>query len=437
MSSFAGNTLLISPEVLLKEGLLAEEQVRPLRVLPTARVDYSLVCARKDVMLRKAFERFCERGDGEFEGFCSENSWWLEDYALFKALRDASGKPWYVWSAVLRDRDREALTRKRLSLKAAVEREKFSQFVFAKQWRELRKHCMMRSVEIIGDMPFYVCYDGADVWTRPELFCLDAEKKPKFVGGAPPDYFSRKGQLWGNPVYDWKAMEGAGFDFWMARIMHSLKAFDVLRLDHFRGFVAYWRVPFPARDARKGRWLRVPSGAFFGRLRSVVPSLPFVAEDLGLITDAVRKCVRSLGVPGMRVLLFAFDGSRRNPHLPENHVENCVVFTGTHDTNTVRGWFADEATAKQRKALFKYLGKTVSEKPVSREFVRLALASKANLSIVPLQDVLGLGSEARMNKPATRRGNWEWRLTLDEMASEKMKEFGEMTVEFDRACSVS
>jgi len=437
MSSFAGNTLLISPEVLLEEELLTGEQVRSLRVLPTARVDYSLVCVRKDVMLRKAFERFCERGDPEFEGFCSENSWWLEDYALFKALRDASGKPWYVWSAVLRDRDREALALKRLSLKLAVEREKFGQFVFAKQWRGLRKHCRKRNVGIIGDVPFYVCYDSADVWTRPELFCLDAAKKPRFVGGVPPDYFSRKGQLWGNPVYDWKAMERAGFDFWMDRIMHSLKVFDVLRLDHFRGFTAYWRVPFPASDARKGRWVRVPSGAFFGRLRSVVPSLPFIAEDLGLITEAVRRCVRSLGVPGMRVLLFAFDGSRRNPHLPENHVGNCVVFTGTHDTNTVRGWFADEATAKQRKALFRYLGKTVSEKHVSREIVRLALASKANLSIVPLQDVLGLGSKARMNDPARRRSNWEWRATQDHMRRGELEEFGEMTEEFNRTQTAS
>lgn len=439
MSSFAGNTLLISPEGLVKDGFLSKEQLRSFKILSTSRVDYRTVTWKKDAILRKAFSCFRRKSlvldmkdDLNFEGFCSENSVWLDDYCLFKALRDKIGKPWYSWPHLLRDRNRQTIVEKKQSLKESIECEKFAQYSFSKQYLRLRNHCLRNNVRIIGDLPFYVGYDSADVWVHPEMFKLDDKKRPRYVGGVPPDYFSRYGQLWGDPVYDWPQMEKAGFKFWTERITHSLTSFDMLRLDHFRGFIAYWQIPFPAKTARKGKWIRSPTTSFFRNLKREVPSLPFIAEDLGVVTDSVRQVIESLGIPGMKVLLFAFGGSPRNPHLPTNHPGNSVVFTGTHDTNTAKGWFTQEATLNQRQTLFRCIGKIVSEKEVSRELVRLALAAKSNLSIIPMQDLLSLDSAARMNDPARLKGNWEWRATSDQMLVGRFEEFGEMAVESDR-----
>ena len=297
-----------------------------------------------------------------------------------------------------------------------MEREKFAQYLFFNQWHTLKNYCHKRQVSVVGDMPFYVAYDSADVWVHPELFELNTRGQPRFVGGVPPDYFSATGQLWGNPVYNWKKMAETGFEWWIDRIRHNLTLYDTLRLDHFRGFIAYWQVPAQAKTAQAGRWVKTPSTAFFKETQKAFPSLPFIAEDLGYIDEPVLQAIARLGIPGMKVLLFGFDGSEGNPHLPKNHTECSVVYTGTHDTNTAKGWFNDEASAKEKRKVCKAIGKHVSTREVGFELAKLALASKSRWCVVPLQDVLGLGSNARMNNPsnpvATGRGGLQansWR----------------------------
>ncbi len=317
-------------------------------------------------------------------------------------------------------------------LKQLVEREKFVQYVFFCQLRTLKIHCQKMNVRIVGDLPFYVSLDSADVWAHPELFKLSKSLKPKYVGGVPPDYFSRTGQLWGTPVYDWRSLQGEQFDWWIRRIEHNLKFCDLLRLDHFRGFVAYWQVSSHAKTAKAGIWIRAPSKHFLGTMQRHFPTLPFIAEDLGAITKPVNRAITQLGIPGMRVLLFAFDGSKNNPHLPENYPENCVAYTGTHDTNTVKGWFLKEPSAEIKQRLFRYIGREVSEQDVSLEFVKLTFASKAKLGIIPLQDVLGLGHEARMNSPARQAGNWQWRVLKKQLTGEHLEKLRNLTVNSGR-----
>lgn len=432
-SAFAGNTLLISPELLFKDGLLSENDVKELK-LPSGQVDFEAVTAKKKIMLKKAYQNFMRDAEGaktirdcDFDKFCLENSWWLSNYALFTALEESTSQPWYTWPAPLRDRDPYVLYRKRCELKALVDEEKFAQYLFAKQWNLLKQHCLSKHVWVVGDLPFYMSYDCADVWVHPELFKLDAQKKPRYVGGVPPDYFSKTGQLWGNPVYDWREHKKRDFQWWMDRMQSNSERCDFMRLDHFRGFTSYWQVPANSKTAKKGRWIRVPSKSFFDTLKRYFPSLPYIAENLGLITEGVEKNLKCLGIPGMRVLIFAFGSSADNPNLPANYIENCVVYTGTHDTNTVKGWFTEEATPKEARQVFKCSGRKVSETQVNGEFIRLALESKANLSIIPLQDVLGLGSEARMNHPASQLHNWEWRVNSEQLSGKCFEKLSEMT----------
>jgi 4-alpha-glucanotransferase len=269
-------------------------------------------------------------------------------------------------------------------------------------------------------MPFYVAYDSVDVWVHPELFSLTSTGKPRFVSGVPPDYFSATGQLWGNLTYNWQTLEKTGFEWWIERIRHNLKLYDKLRLDHFRGFVAYWQVPANAKTAKPGQWVNAPTEVFFEAVKNVFPSLPFIAEDLGYIDEDVKKTIKTLGIPGMRVLLFAFDGDKNNPHLPENHTQNSVVYTATHDTNTVKGWFTTEASAKEKQNVFKQIGNKAAENKGSFEFAKLALASVADLSVIPLQDVLSLGSKARMNNPSHSMGNWAWRVTTNQLSNDAL-----------------
>ncbi len=427
-SVFAGNTLLISPEILEREKLVPElPRARYAQASPI-RANYSDALALKNEMIRKAYQRFKERRDyGEFEEFCLENSSWLESYALYIALKEEREEPWYLWPKGLRDREQDSLAEKGIKLKDAVDREKFAQYEFFKQWRSLKEYCHDLGIRLVGDLSFYVAGDSADVWSNREIFKLDTEEGPTFVGGVPPDYFSETGQLWGNPVYDWERLEAQGFGWWIQRIQQTLNLFDVARLDHFRGFVAYWEVPGHAKTAVSGRWVAAPWEAFLETIKSRFPSMPFIAEDLGIITPDVRAVMRRFDLPGMDVLLFAFDSGPDNPYLPKNHLPNSVVYTGTHDTNTVRGWFRDEAGPKQKKMLFEYLGKELSEEEASWEFIGLALNSKASLSIIPTQDVLSLGSIARMNRPSFAVGNWEWRATPEQIASDRFKRLGEET----------
>lgn len=437
-SAFAGNPLLISPEKLVENQLLPKDALGEA-AKPGTRVDYELIYAQKDRMLAKAYANFkslnCKISDSpfSFDAFVSENEGWLPDYALYTALRNKSGEPWYSWPVSLRKRDSQAIARKESTLNVEVEREKFSQYLFFSQFLSLKAYCKTRQVSIMGDMPFYIAYDSADVWVHPELFSLNSQGKPKFVGGVPPDYFSASGQLWGNPVYNWRRMEQNDFEWWINRISHSLKLYAKLRLDHFRGFVAYWQVPAREKTAKKGRWVKTPSQAFFKTLKNAFPSLPFIAEDLGYIDKPVIDAIKQLGIPGMRVLLFGFDGSPDNPNFLKNHTRNSVVYTGTHDTNTARGWFTKEASAKEKQNLFRLIGRKVLVKEVSCELVELALASVAELSIVPFQDVLALGAEARMNNPSNTMHNWEWRAAANQLATKTMDKIANAAVFYNRA----
>ncbi|MCP8318211.1 MAG: 4-alpha-glucanotransferase [Candidatus Methylarchaceae archaeon HK01B] len=434
-SSFAGNTLLISPKLLVKEKFLPDWLLNSLQDLPSKRVDYKAVSEIKNQIIKKAYEDFRQKirdYSSEFETFCAENSNWLDDYTLYKALKEEIGKPWYLWPPHLRDREEGALEEKKRNLKDLIELQKFAQFVFFRQWRSLKEYCRSKRLNVIGDLPFYVSLDSSDVWAHPEIFKLDMEKRPKFVSGVPPDYFSDSGQLWGDPVYDWVRLAATHFEWWMDRIEHSLKLFDMLRLDHFRGFIAYWEVPSYAKKALNGKWVEIPSEIFFNALFSRFPDPPLIAEDLGFITAEVREVIKKYDIPGMKVLLFAFGGSPDNPYLPHNHLRNAVVLTGTHDTNTVRGWYTEEATQEERNMLFKYIGRKTSEEEVSWELIRLSMISVASLSIIPMQDVLSLGSESRMNRPAISMNNWEWRVTEEQFGCDAFWRLREMTEIFGR-----
>lgn len=437
-SAFAGNTLLISPQKLAENNLLPKTAAQTTPK-PTAKVNYPAAYTQKAKILHLAYEKFCKNpaaaGSGwDFAGFCLKKSGWLDDYALYAALRQKIGTPWFSWSVSLRKREPAAIQKAIRELKCEVEFEKFSQYLFFSQWNALKSYCRKKKIRILGDMPIYVAYDSADVWVHPELFKLNSAGKLLFVGGVPPDYFSVSGQLWGNPVYDWQKHEKTGFAWWIKRVRHNLELFDLLRLDHFRGFVAYWEVNARATTARTGRWVKGPSQAFFQTLKAAFPTLPFIAEDLGDIDDAVRNAIKWLGVPGMKVLLFAFDGKKNNPYLPQNHPQNSIVYTGTHDTNTVKGWFDKEAASKQKQNFFKVAGREVSAQDSSFEMVRLALKSPAKLSIIPLQDALGLGSDARMNNPGCPKNNWQWRVTPEQLKSPILSRLGEAAVENRRAC---
>jgi 4-alpha-glucanotransferase len=359
-------------------------------------------------------------------------SGWLENYALYTALKWSSGKPWFLWPKHIREREPAAITDKKQNLSNLAAEEEFAQYVFYSQWKSLKDYCRKKNVQIVGDLPFYVAYDSADVWSHPEYFKLTKIGKPLYVAGVPPDYFSKAGQLWGTPIYNWKTMENDNFEWWTSRIAHNLTLYDLLRIDHFRGFVAYWQVPSQAKTAKRGKWIRAPTKSVLRALREKYPTLPFIAEDLGNITQPVRKAMGQLKLPGLRVLVFAFDGKKDNPHLPRNHVENCVTFTSTHDTNTVRGWFSQETTLNARKEVFNLIGHEVADLEISFEFVKMALNSKAELTIIPFQDVLNLGSEARLNYPSCPQGNWEWRVSTQNIKGEIISQLSQATSDANR-----
>jgi 4-alpha-glucanotransferase len=432
-SAFAGNPLLVSPELLVEDGFLPKQSQKEGQA-HGSRVDYQTVTQHKTALLKQAYIEFKKNPlqQIEYEAFCSQNRLWLDDYALYAAIRQKTGKPWYQWLPSIRQRKLQALAKKRQQLAMQIEQEKFSQYQFFSQWIRLKAYCSRLGVQIVGDMPFYVAHDSADAWVHPELFSLHGNGKSRTVGGVPPDYFSATGQLWGNPTYNWPRHEETGFEWWIERIRHNLQLCDRLRLDHFRGFVAFWQVAGVAKTALRGKWVKTPSEAFFAELKQAFPLLPLIAEDLGYIDQPVKDALKKLKIPGMRVILFGFDGSKDNPHTPSNHVENSVVYTGTHDTNTAHGWFTNEASAKEKANLQSLIGKKVKAEEVSYEVVKLALSSISNLSIIPLQDVLGFGAEARMNNPSNPQGNWTWRVTKQQLASPKLGELGELTANYLR-----
>jgi len=420
-SAFAGNIFLISPELLVEQELLSPGDVAGLPSFRSDHVDYAAVTAYKKKLLNHAFENFKRhRQEQEFcAEFCVQNRAWLDDVALFAVIKNHSeGKAWSAWPEELRDRKSDCLAEISRSFPEDIQREKFLQYLFFRQWHSLKNYCLQKGLKLIGDMPIYVNYDSADVWTHNDIFKLDENKQPLSVAGVPPDYFSATGQLWGNPVYRWDVLQKQGYCWWIRRIAHNLNLFDLLRIDHFRGFVAFWEVPAAEENAVNGHWQKVPAVDFFHALKNAFPSVTFIAEDLGLITDDVKKIIGRFSFPGMRVLLFAFgEEMPAHPYLPHNYVANCIAYTGTHDNNTARGWFENEASPEDKARLSRYAGKDVDGAKVHEELIRLAMMSVANTVIFPLQDVLGLGQEAQMNRPSTATGNWQWRFLPEQLSA--------------------
>lgn len=435
-SSVAGNPLFISPSLLREEGLLTEDDLKSCPALPEEKTDYAEVSAHKRRLLRAAYERFAASPDRrEFDAFCAEHSEWLGDFALFTVLRARFPEPsWSDWPPVVRDRNADEIGRLAHELRVEVEYEKFCQFVFFQQWSRLKRYANRHGIQIIGDVPYYVGYDCADVWTHPSLFKLDDARKREFIAGVPPDGFSDTGQLWGSPVYDWPEHAKTGYTWWISRFRRNFEMFDWVRIDHFRGFAAYWEVPAGDDTAAGGEWVDAPGEEFFRAIHRYWPAPPLIAEDLGVITPDVRELARAYGLPGMKVLLFAFDGNTAaNPYAPHNHVSDSILYTGTHDNNTARGWFESEAGEEQKTRLCDYLGRMPSASDVHREMIRLAMASVCSLAIIPAQDILGLGEWARMNRPAVAEGNWVWRMKPGAAADDLADELARLTEIYGRA----
>ena len=440
-SAFAANVLFISPELLVKDGLLSAQDLRVRPDFPPTYTDYDAVSAYKGKLLGKAYENF-RRGrqlEKEFGDFRRKNIDWLRDYALFVAIKDhLDGAVWTDWPRALRERKGEALQDFEYSCGDQIERVEFLQFIFFRQWEQLRGYCRHRGVELIGDMPIYVNWDSADAWADARNFKIDERYRPVGVAGVPPDYFSATGQRWGNPVYNWRRLKESHYAWWVARLRHNLKLCDYVRIDHFRGFVQYWEIPSREPLASKGKWMNVPTEDFFDTLKKNFKELPLIAEDLGVITDDVREVMRRYDFPGMKVLLFAFgEDLHKHPYLPHNFERHCVVYTGTHDNNTVRGWFENEATPREKENFFAYVNRRLDPADVPWAFVELAMRSKADTVIVPMQDVLGLGQDARFNKPATTQGNWRWRLTREAVDPGVTERLHGLTLESCRLSRVS
>ena len=425
-STFAGNPYFIDLDYLEEMGLLAKSDYEAIdwESAPD-KVNYGVLYQKRYPVLRKAAERFLQNPSEDFEGFCSENAAWLSDFALFMALKDVhGGAQWSEWKAPLRNRDAEALKAAESEQKDNVLFWKVLQYLFFKQWAELKAYANERGISIIGDLPIYVSLDSVDAWAHPELFQLDENKVPKEVAGCPPDGFSADGQLWGNPLYDWGYMEADHFTWWIHRIEYLCKVYDTLGIDHFRAFDSYYAIPYGETTARNGRWKQGPGMKLFDEVERAIGRQPIIAEDLGYLTDSVRKLLKDSGFPGMKVLEFAFDSrdSSGNEYLPHNYIPNCVAYAGTHDNDTILGWFAD-ADPEDTAYCKEYLDISDGDE-LNWSMMSSLWRSVAELTIVQAQDLLGLGSEARMNAPSTGGSNWCWRAVsgvfTDELA-EKMR----------------
>jgi 4-alpha-glucanotransferase len=443
-SSFAGNPLLIDLEEPVKEGFLAPELLENAPEFPKDHVDYGSVFAFKRELLKSAHLHWKRRGDSAsqkaFDAFCERERSWLEDFSLFMALKrtfEAEGitGAWSSWPAELIQRKPDVLKRWRGSVAGEIEQQKFQQFLFFRQWEAVKRYAGQRGIHIIGDLPIYVAYDSADAWANQELFYFDKNGSPTVVAGVPPDYFSDTGQLWGNPIYNWKRHRETGYRWWIERIRASLHLVDSLRLDHFRGFEAYWEVPAGEKTAARGRWVKGPGADLFNTLKRALEgdfgNLPLIAEDLGVITPPVEKLRDRFGFPGMKVLQFAFDGDADNDYLPHNYLPNTVVYTGTHDNDTTLGWYRREREAAKDQ-IRRYLGR--DDHDIVWDLIRLAFSSTADTAVIPLQDVMKLGSEARMNVPSRSGGNWQWRFTGDMINKELIGRLRELSRMYGR-CS--
>lgn len=434
LSAFAGNPLLISLERLVDEGLIARSELADPPAFAADTVDYDAVSSYKMELLRRAYERFAVAAPpalrGQFEVFRARESAWLPDYTLFIALKGAhGGTGWRGFSEGLARRRPEDLLNARRELADVVAANEFMQYLFFRQWRDLKQYANSKGVRIMGDIPIFVAYDSADVWANQHLFHLDERGAPTVVAGVPPDFFSATGQRWGNPLYRWEELAKTGYAWWVERFRQTLETVDLVRIDHFRGFQAYWEVPATEATAVRGRWVPGPGDDLFRVAARELGELPIVIEDLGLITEDVIELRERLGYPGMKVLQFAFGDDSRNPYLPHNYEWNCVVYTGTHDNDTTLGWF-HSLEEWQRNRVLAYLGRDGHD--IVWDLIRVALGSVADTAVFPLQDVLVLGSEARMNVPGQAEGNWRWRVLPEQLSDEPAHRLADLTTLYGR-----
>lgn len=445
-SAFAGNPLLISLNELAKESWLTSAELNGAPEFAEGRAEFEGAMAWKLSLLRQAYQRFhasaTDQQRTSFTRYQKENGQWLSDYSAFMALKDQfGGVQWTLWPAAAASRDPHAMREWRLSLASDTQFYDFLQWQFSRQWLALKAYANARGVQIIGDVPIFVAHDSSDVWANRHLFQLKEDGEPRLIAGVPPDYFSETGQRWGNPLYDWPALAATGYAWWLQRLEQAFKLFDLVRLDHFRGFAAYWEIPAENETAAGGRWVAGPGAALFEALQASLGKLPLIAEDLGVITPDVEALRDQFAFPGMRVLQFAFgDDPKAVDYRPHNFIPNCAVYTGTHDNDTTVGWFRSQAgegttrtaeqIAREREFALNYLQSDGSE--IHWDMIRLAMASVARLAVFPMQDVLGLGTEARMNLPSTSRGNWSWRMLPGQFSPGHESRLRSLATMFDR-----
>jgi 4-alpha-glucanotransferase len=417
LSAFAGSPLLIDLEELLSRGWLIQKDLQPFPVSSNPRVQYPEVTVWRMNLLWKAAQNFFEHGNEkdrqQYAAFCEEEKKWLNDYTLFQALNDHyGGKEWVVWDRDLVHRKPSALRQAAEEWTAQVNYHKFMQWCFARQWKKLKKYANDRNIKLVGDIPIFVAHHSADVWSNQEAFSLNKDGRPLIVAGVPPDYFSEDGQRWGNPLYRWDVMKRQKYSWWIERFKKTFELFDILRIDHFRGFEAYWRIPAKEKTARIGKWVKGPGQDLFKAIIKELGTLPIIAEDLGVVTPGVTALRETFGFPGMKVLQFAFSTDPNDNFLPHVFTKNYVVYTGTHDNDTTIGWY-EKASEHERDFVRRYCNTNGSE--IHWDLMKLALQSVADIAVIPFQDVLGLGSEGRMNFPGTVDGNWEWRFTWEQL----------------------
>lgn len=434
-STFAGNPYFIDLEQLMEAGYISKEDCRGVNFGTNPEyVDYGQMYAHRFDILKKAYDAALAKGleqEEAYQSFVTENEHWLKDYALYMAVKASFDNVcWIEWDEEIRLRKPQAVAAYTEKFSYEIGFYYFQQYLFLTQWRKLKAYANKAGIEIVGDIPIYVAFDSADTWANPQLFQLDEENLPLGVAGCPPDAFSETGQLWGNPLYKWEYHRETDFAWWMKRIAHCYELYDIVRIDHFRGFDEYWFVPYKDETAQNGKWMPGPGVALFETMKKVLGEKKVIAEDLGFLTETVLKLVENTGFPGMKVLQFAFGGDADNAYLPHNHKENCIVYTGTHDNETTVGWYWNLET-KTRKHVQEYFNIT-DETKVNWTFIRAALSSVADTAIIPMQDYLGLGNEARMNTPSTLGGNWEWRMKPDACTRELAKEIYKLTKLYGR-----
>ncbi len=435
-SAFAGNPLLISPDKLIEENLLKESDIQSIPESDQSRIDYGNVINFKKGLLSTAYKKFksnSENLNNDFNSFTNEHSNWLDDYSLFMAAKDFhNGVSWSEWDKTLVLREETALNSWKEKLSDDILYHKFIQFMFFRQWKALRKYANEKEIKIIGDMPIFIAYDSSDLWSNKELFTVDETGKLTFVAGVPPDYFSATGQLWGNPLYKWDVMEKNDFLWWRDRFKALLGLVDIIRIDHFRGFEAYWKIPGDAKTAQSGKWTKAPGEKLFETVKKYLGDLPILAEDLGVITPPVVALRDKFNFPGMKVLQFAFGKGMETKFLPHNFVPNCVVYTGTHDNDTTRAYFEKEIEKKSDIPEHAHNYLNYSGNDIVFELIRTAYASVAIFVLIPMQDILNLGGEARMNFPSTLGGNWNWRFNWNQVDKKFTEKYRELALLYER-----